>query len=77
MPHEYTRQRQGRDFSLKNYLANKTTANRNDAENVKTADEAKQTLAYRIEHFKNEAERNAVPTDGHEPIEKRGIHSDI
>jgi ribosomal protein L9 len=77
MPHEHTRQRQGRDFSLQNYLTNAATANRKDAENIKIADEAKQTLARRLEHYKDEAERNATPIDGHEPTEKRGIHNDI
>jgi len=70
MPHEYTRQRQGRDFSLRDYLTNAAEANRKDNESIKKADETKKTLAERLEHYKTEAERNAVPTDGHEPPER-------
>ena len=70
MPHEYTRQRQGRDFSLHEYLINTIEASRKDTENLKKADETKKTLAERLEQYKTEAERNAVPTDGNEPQEK-------
>ena len=66
MPHEHTRQRQGRDFSLQEQLTNATESNRKDAENMKKTDETKKTLADRLEHYKKEAERNSVPTDGHE-----------
>ena len=69
MAHEYTRQRQGRDFSLHGYLTN-AAANSKNTENVKKADEDKKTLADRLEHYKTEAERNAVPVDGHEPPER-------
>jgi hypothetical protein len=72
MPHEYTRQRQGRDFSLHNHLTDAAETHQKDKENVKKADETKKTLADLLEHYKTEAERNAVPTDGHEPPEKRG-----
>ena len=68
--HEYTRQRQGRDFSLHDYLTNSVEASRRDAENIKKVDEANKTLAQRLEKYKEEAERNAVPIDGHEPPEK-------
>ena len=70
MPHEYTRQRQGHDFSLHSYLTNAAEASRRDTENMIKADEKKKTLAERLEHYKTEAECNAVPTDGHEPPEK-------
>ena len=73
MPHEYTRQRQGRDFSLHDYLMNAMAESRRDSENAVKADEQKKTLQSRLEHYKTEAERNAVPVDGHEPPEKRGI----
>ena len=55
MPHEYTRQRQGRDFCLRNNLTEVAEENR------------KKTLAERLEHYKAEMERAAVPIDGHEP----------
>ena len=70
MKHEYTRQRQGRDFSLHDYLTNTAETNRRDSENIQKADEAKKTLAERLEHYKTEAERNLVPIDGGEPPEK-------
>jgi hypothetical protein len=70
MPNEYTRQRQGRDFSLSEYLTKTTAANRKTAANIIRADEEAKTLLHRLEHYKQEAERNAVPTDGHEPPEK-------
>ena len=62
--HEYTRQRQGHDFSLHNNHTKKA------AENRKKSVEEKKTLADRLEHYKEEAYRNAVPVDGHEPPEK-------
>lgn len=70
MPHEYTRQRQGRDFSLHSYLTNAAEASRKDAEIIKSADDTKKTLAERLDHYKTEAERNAVPVDGYEPPER-------
>jgi hypothetical protein len=70
MPHEYTRQRQGRDFSLHNHLTDAAETNQKDSENMKKADETKKTLADLLEHYKTEAEHNAVPTDGHEPSGK-------
>jgi hypothetical protein len=73
MQHQYTRQRQGRDFSLQKYLMNTVAANRSDTENIKACDETKQTLARRLEHYKDEAERNTAPIDGHEPIEIRRV----
>jgi hypothetical protein len=70
MSHEYTRQRQGRDFSLHDYLTKAAESNRKNTEINLKADETKKTLAQRLEHYKTEAERNAVPIDGYEPPEK-------
>ena len=71
MKNEYTRQRQGRDFSLHDYLTNTTAEEkRRNSENIQKADLANKTLAERLEHYKTEAERNAVPIDGNEPNEK-------
>jgi hypothetical protein len=55
MKHNYTRQRQGRDFPNTNA--------------AKSEREKKSLLAH-LERCKEEAERNAVPVDGHEPQEK-------
>ena len=74
MPKEYTRQRQGRDFSLTNYLTTSAAANRKESEIIKADDEANRMLIGRLEHFKEEAERNAVPIDGHEPPERKGLN---
>ena len=71
MPHEYTRQRQGRDFSLSEYLANAAAASRKNTEKAKKIDEDKKTLADRLEQYKTEAEQNAVPVDGHEPAPEK------
>jgi ketopantoate hydroxymethyltransferase len=71
--HEYTRQRQGRDFSLHDYLTNSAEASRKNAKNIKNVDDVNKTLAQRLEQYKEEVERNAVPIDGHEPPEKEGI----
>jgi hypothetical protein len=73
MPHEYTRQRQGRDFSLHETLMRALAESRMDSENAQSGEEAKKTLLQRLEHHKKEAERNAVPIDGYEPPEKRGL----
>jgi len=70
MSHEYTRQRQGRDFSLHETLMRALEASRNDADNAKRGDEEKRSLKEKLERFKEEAERNAVPVDGYEPPEK-------
>ena len=70
MPHEYTRQRQGRDFSLHEYLTNATAANRNISENIIKSEGEAKALLRRLEHYKQEAERNADPIDGNEPPEK-------
>ena len=73
MSHEYTRQRQGRDFSMHDTLMRALEQSRIDNENAQKGEEAKKTLTAKLEQFKKEAERNAVPIDGHEPPEKKGI----
>lgn len=77
MPHEYKRQRQGRDFSLHNYLQNaemSVEGNYNNIDGIINGspkeDETQKTLLERLEQYKVEAERNAVPVDGHEPPER-------
>ena len=59
MPYEYTRQRQGRDFSKH--------------EDDKKSEETKQSMTQRLEHYKEESERNTVPIDGQEPSERKGL----
>jgi hypothetical protein len=79
MPNEYTRQRQGRDFSIINYLANvemSVEGNYNNIDGIignndpKDDSEKKKTLLELLEKCKAEAERNDVPVDGHEPPER-------
>lgn len=81
MSHEYTRQRQGRDFPLHNYLQNAETSVEGDYNNIDGIingapkdDEAKKTLLDRLERYKEEAahqcDTNTVPVDGHEPSER-------
>ena len=73
---EYTRQRQGRDFSLHNYLLETAARRRADenakrnAESIEKTEEANKSLQDRLEQYKKEAERNAIPIDGHEPPER-------
>ena len=73
MSHEYTRQRQGRDFSIHRTLMEALVAQRKDSENANKEETDKKSLTQRLEHFKKEAERNTVPIDGHEPPEQRGL----
>lgn len=79
MPHEYTRQRQGRDFSLINHLRTvemSVEGNYNNIDGIignappKDDSEGKKSMLERLEHYKVEAERNAVPVDGNEPAEE-------
>ena len=79
MPSEYTRQRQGRDFSILNYLANAETSAEGNYNNIdgimgnndpKDDGEKKKSLLDKLEQCKEEAERNAAPIDGHEPKER-------
>ena len=72
MQHEYTRQRQGRDFCLHDYLTETAAANcANDIINI-NADNDRKTLAERIKQYRADAERSAVPVDGREPPERVG-----
>jgi len=48
-------------------------ASRRDSENAQKGERTKKSLSERLEYFKKEAERNAVPVDGDEPPEKRGL----
>jgi len=73
MPHEYTRQRQGRDFSMHETLMRALAESRRDGENAQRSEETKKSLITKLEQFKTEAERNATPIDGNEPPEKRGL----
>jgi hypothetical protein len=78
MANEYTRQRQGRDFF--NHLANaemSVEANFNNIDGIvgnappKDDSEEKRNFLDRLDYFKAEAERAAVPIDGHEPVTER------
>ena len=79
MLNEYTRQRQGRDFSILNHLANaemSVEGNYNNIDGIignndpKDDSGKKKSLLEQLEQHRTEAERNAVPVDGHEPPEK-------
>jgi hypothetical protein len=67
MPHEYTRQRQGRDFSLHKYLIEAMARSRREFENAARTEETKKSLQHRLQQYKKEAAQSAVPIDGHEP----------
>ena len=79
MPNEYTRQRQGRDFSVLNYLRTteiSTESNYNNIDGIignndpKDDTEKKKSLLDQLAQCKEETERNAVPLDGYEPTGK-------
>jgi len=79
MKNEYTRQRQGQDFSILNYLANaemSVEGNYNNIDGIignappKDDSEIKKSLLEQLEQHKTEAERNVVPIDGREPPER-------
>jgi hypothetical protein len=79
MPNEYTRQRQGRDFFIVNYLQTaemSVEGNYNNIDGIignndpKDDTEKKKSLLEQLEQCKSEAERNAVPVDGHAPPER-------
>ena len=79
MPHEYTRQRQGRGFSILGYLRNaemSVEGNYNNIDGIignsdaKDDSEKKKSLLGQLEQCKAEVERNAVPIDGYEPPER-------
>jgi len=73
MPHEYTRQRQGRDFAIHDTLMDALATGRRDSENAQRDENTKKSLLARLEHYKREAERNAVAVDGDEPPERKGL----
>ena len=73
MNHNYTRQRQGRDFSMHETLMRALTENRQESENTQRSEETRKSLIKKLEQFKTETERNAIPIDGNEPLEKRGL----
>jgi hypothetical protein len=79
MPNDYTRQRQGRDFSILNALAAaemSIEANYNNIDSIvgnnDTRDDysQKKTMLEQLEYLQAVAERNAVPVDGKEPPER-------
>ena len=79
MKNEYTRQRQGRDFSILNYLRDAEMSAEGNYNNIdgiignndqKDDTEKKKSLLEQLEQCKAEAERNAAPVDGHEPPER-------
>lgn len=79
MQHNYTRQRQGRDFSFTDYLRNaemSTEGNYNSIDGIignndpKDDSEKKKSILAQLEQYKDETERNYVPIDGHEPPER-------
>ncbi len=82
MPNEYTRQRQGRDFSILNYLRNEEMSAEGNYNNIdgiignsdpKDDSEKKKSLHERLEQYKEQAARNAVPVDGRDPSPERGL----
>lgn len=81
MSQNYTRQRQGRDFSIHNYLKNaemSVEGNYNNIDGIINGtpndDTEKKTVLERLETYKAEAERNAAPIDGHEPAQDVPAH---
>ncbi|GHV11327.1 hypothetical protein FACS1894219_02300 [Clostridia bacterium] len=81
MAHNYTRQRQGRDFSILNALAAAEMSIEGNYNNIdgiignndmRDDNDKKKTMLEQLEYFQTVAERNAAPVDGHEPTE-RGI----
>ncbi|GHV17139.1 hypothetical protein FACS189425_02760 [Clostridia bacterium] len=81
MKHNYTRQRQGRDFSILNALAAAEMSIEGNYNNIdgiignndsRDDYDKKKSALEQLEYFQTIAERNAAPIDGHEPNE-RGI----
>ena len=79
MSNEYTRQRQGRDFSIRDALRTaelSTEGNYNNIDGIignndpKDDTEKKKSLFDLLERCKAESERSSVPVDGHEPSER-------
>ena len=80
MANNYIRQRQGRDFSILNYLRNAEMCAEGNYNNIdgilgnappKDDSEEKKSFLERLDYFKTEAERNAAPVDGSEPPPER------
>jgi len=79
MQNEYTRQRQGREFSIQNYLRSAEMGIEGNYNNIdgivgnsdpKDDGEKKKSLLEQLEEYKTELERNAEPVDGREPPER-------
>jgi hypothetical protein len=79
MAHNYTRQRQGRDFSILNDLAAaemSIEANYNNIDGIignsdsRDDYDRKKTMLEQLEYWQTVAERNAAPIDGDEPQER-------
>jgi len=80
MSHNYTRQRQGKDFSDDNHLRSaemSVEGNYNNIDGVignappKDDAEPKKSMLELLEHYKAVVEQNAVPVDGHDPPERK------
>ena len=76
MQNNKTRQRQGRDFSIHNYLKNAEMSVEGNYNNIDgiingepKSDGEKKSFLERLEMYKAEAARNATPVDGHEPAQ--------
>jgi ribosomal protein L13E len=67
IPHEYTRQRQGRDFTLQETLTRGQEESRKACDIAQRADDENKSLLGRLKKYREETERNSVPIDGHEP----------
>ena len=76
MSHQYTRQRQGRDFSILYYLHSEGNNSNIDSiagnNGQKDENEQQKSLLCQLEHHKAETKRNSVPIDGHEPALEKG-----
>ena len=79
MKNDYIRQRQGRDFSIRNHPRSAEMGVEGKYNNIdgiidnndaKGDTSIKKSLLEQLEQCKAEAERNAVPVDGHEPQEQ-------
>ena len=73
MSDKYTRQRQGRDFSIHNYLRTAEMSiegNYNSIDGIIDDSDQKKSIIDRLDYFKSETERNSAPVDGHEPPER-------
>ena len=80
MAHNYTRQRQGRDFGVLNALAAAEMSIEGNYNNIdgiisnndiRDDSEKKKTMLEQLEYFQAVSERNAAPVDGREPDTER------